>query len=344
MIATLCPGCGKSISFKPFLAGLSVKCPECPAFVLVPKQVLGTETSIQKASPSTLGEPRPSSRPVEPEPTIQLPSLSFSVAPATKIVVAVSDLSENLDERLRPSVWKKRLRLSLLALFVWGVVFVLAWWTEGNSPWFIGSILGVLVFSVVTLGFAIEWVRNRSGAEEAISTLLSLLFLWGIWAIWHVTGNFNSKGIVHVENATKIQLVLELDDRTWCTSSPMQPKELPLRHGRYRLSIRSSENNELLQSMTIHIGRKKSYVLNTLNAEVYYQGTVGYGTIRLGSGTTEPVLVQESWIDVSEIDYLFKEPPQRIAVQRDARLGPSLGETRTYLMRRHPPDWIKKNK
>jgi hypothetical protein len=69
-------------------------------------------------------------------------------------------------------------------------------------------------------------------------------------------------------------------------------------------------------------------VLNVLGAQTYLYGKIIYGARE----SPPPEIITEKWFELRPVDFLFKEPPRKVVVQRREGEMPPLTR-KTYFIR-----------
>jgi hypothetical protein len=321
MIQTVCPNCSQTVSFRDYLAGFRVKCPECTGFVDVPAAPPGTDPR-----PTELTEPAQAvtESPFREPPSDRLPEEAFR-----------PDIPAEPD--LRKSVWARRLKWVGIALAIPAVAALLAYLLEGGSVWETMSGILAVLLGLISFAFLKEWVTSirQEGLQPRL--LLFLLYCWAVLGVWYGVGRLVMSGAVHVENASGQDVQIELDGRPWRTVNRDQVQQTKVRQGQHRITVRRKEGGNPLQELTVNIEGKGKYLLNVLKAQTYYKGSIRYGGIALFGGGDSPKEVKDEWIDVTKVDYLFEDPPKSITVKVQKGMEGFASETRVYLTRRRPP-------
>jgi hypothetical protein len=201
---------------------------------------------------------------------------------------------------------------------------------SNHSVWQVGAVLCALgligCVGVLRQHFLSKW-RYLTRADWFLIGYTILVSL-----VWFAFGAANPRALVHVENGTDKQVVLELDGRQWLILQSGESTNTWLTQRVHQLVVRTT-SGEVLDRRGIVAQDEKAYVLNVLGARTYYRGSVTYGP--KGGNVTAPFYIsreeekalKDVWI-VANVDYLFEEPPETIAVRGSA--APFL-TTRTYL-------------
>src|SRR5262249_40137964 len=132
MIQTVCPNCSQLVSFRDYLAGFQVKCPECGSPVDVPAGPPASEPGPAEAVMATPARETPAERLPADEPfRADLPS-EFNVPKVT-------------------SPWSRRLKWVGIGLAIPAVAGLLAYLLRGGSAWEILSIILAVLLGFLSL-------------------------------------------------------------------------------------------------------------------------------------------------------------------------------------------------
>jgi hypothetical protein len=341
MIETICPHCHQSVSFSDFLAGLSVKCHQCRGFVQVPPRL---PSGIVRFPETVTDAPAQGAIASQPETVTDAPAQSAitlqPIASAPPDDVHVSDEARRLDIRLRISRWPRLLRWMGIALAIDALVAVAAWFLEGGPTWEALNIVGAFVMVFLTVGGLADWRSRLQEHGLQPGLLFGVLAIWSAGGVWYGVGYFQIPGTIHIENASPQEVEIELNGRPWQSSFPGQRHQVSVRHGLHRIVVRSLKGGELLEEQEVEVGKRRAYILNVLKAETYYEGSIAYGDgsplfFVTGDG---PHRIKEGWIEVTKVDYLFRDPPGSITVKVGKQMPRILiREKRSYLTRGAPP-------
>jgi hypothetical protein len=256
---------------------------------------------------------------VLPSPPIESPEL----APVRK-----------LDVRLRLSPWPARVLCVCIGLMILGAGGVLAWMMKGSRAWEDSCLIFLLLMAIMTALVIWDFFANRRGKESEYAFLLCVLFGWAFVGVWFGVGFFQVVGTIHLDNASTQAVEIELDGDSWHDLAPSRNLAATVRPGQHTITVRSADG-DMLEEHEIKIAKRGVYVLNVLKAQTYYMGSVTYRQFPTPSGKEDPPeLIQDSWIDVTTIDFLFQTPPDTITVHRNARMPEALqSQRRTYFSR-----------
>ncbi len=138
---------------------------------------------------------------------------------------------------------------------------------------------------------------------------------------------------VHVDNASRHDVVLEVDGEAWATVPRGATPVLSLPQGDHVIVVRDAASGAELDRVPVAGVRAGwKYLFNVLGAQTYRRGEVTYVPVGAvgppASSQPAPAPEQElrdKWMDVSTVDFLFQEPPER----REGYTG-----KHTYLQRR----------
>lgn len=314
MIHLTCPHCSEPVSFGDHLAGFTVKCPACQ----VP---LDISPSSETAPDSPIQE----GQSVPPFPFLTHEPAFHSVA---------EPVVPNMDQLRRPpSLWKWWAILLAIPLLLAG----LAWLMEGNDWWRgIGYVMLVLVgFS--TFYFVKELYTELGTSRITAGELLILPYAWAVVGVWWGVGWLAMSGTVYVDNFSAQPVLLELDGRPWIEVDRVSTERRTVRHGAHHLTVRPKGGGESLQELDVMVEGQGVYIFNVLKAQTYSRGQVRYGGFSfLPSDDTETV-INDAWIDVTKVHYLFETPPESIKVSVPKGMPAGLTfETRSWLQRGNP--------
>ncbi len=331
MIQTVCPHCQRSVSFRDILAGLSVKCPECPGFIQLPSHPPARTT----AEPAAITA-EPPREPVVPEPLPDTIS-SEPTPPSPPTESLPTEMPHFPDVALPASPWRRRLKWAAILVAVPLLLAPFAWLLGGETAWLVVSVIGAVGMLGGTVVAGKEWLTGmrRHGLQPELP--LSILYGWAVVGGWYWLGSLQIPGVIHVENASTREVQIELDGQPWVTSAPGQFRRRSVRHGPYRVTVRALDNDQVLDELHVRVEKRGTYVLNVLRAGTFYRGEIVYGKPLPLMGRDEEQVVKDAWIDVTMVDFLFEDPPQTITVKRDNRLRAGFDwQSRTYFTRRPP--------
>ncbi len=318
MIEIECPHCLRKVSFRDLLAGLSVKCPECPRFVQVtPRTPLPIHPKPEPAPEAITSEPIPLAPPIE--------------SPVS--------MERDLDIRLRTSPWPRRLKWLGSGLLLLAVTAPVMCLDRRSVRWDVSLLIAACVIIVMTF-VALRRVELQPARKGTLfAFVMCILFGWMVIEVWNWTGSTRLTATIHIENASTQEVKIELDGGSWRTSFPSRTRVVQARPGEHRITVRSAAG-DILQELEVTIEDRGAYVLNVLKAQTYCKGSVVYGNdlALLGVEEEGPRMVKGGWIDVTKVDYLFRDPPPSIMVRVGENAPVHLGsEIRTYLTRKTHP-------
>jgi hypothetical protein len=141
--------------------------------------------------------------------------------------------------------------------------------------------------------------RYRSRARTAWSAIFATLFGFGIGILFPVA-------TVIIDNESGATVRIFLDGKEWLTSSTGESKGKSLAAGKYRVTILDAPGNALDEHF-IQVSANQQYILNVLGAQVYFRGVVVFG-----GGEGDIKIIDDRWLQVPEVDYLFCDPPDKI--------------------------------
>ena len=174
------------------------------------------------------------------------------------------------------------------------------WW----SKW---AMIGLSVLACVFLIYTrtrqqsgeLSLARSRARARIAWSVIFATLCGFAIGLLFPVA-------TVIIDNESGAKVRIFLDGEEWHTSASGESKPKALTAGKYRMSIQDAVGNTLDEHV-IEVTAYRHYILNVLGAQVYFQGVFQYG---IDGG--EIKMVTEKWLQVPDVDYVFRDPPQVI--------------------------------
>jgi hypothetical protein len=175
------------------------------------------------------------------------------------------------------------------------------WW----SKWTMAATAALAGFFFLYL-----WSRRRNGslsAERFRARARVACSLIVAAATGFALGFFFPLGTVIIDNESGANVRLFVDGEEWLTIGTGESKRKTLSKGRYLLTVQALEGNRVLDEHDIEVSACESHVLNVLGAQTYFQGKVKYNSEK-GS---EMKIVTSKWFLLSDMDYMFQEPPQR---------------------------------
>lgn len=230
--------------------------------------------------------------------------------------------------------------IAVVNVFPWwflvgGVVvwLVLAWFFRGFwwSPWAMAitaGLTGLLLYRA--------WTRQRKGT---VSTARFRARAWPLGAvIIACAGSFGMvllfpSARIIVDNATGMDVRLLLDDQDWMAVSSGASRTKELTRGKYRLTVRSAQGNQVFDAHEIDVSGTGQYVLNVLGAQTYFHGTVRYG-----EGESPPMeMLTAKWFLLPDVDCLFSDPPDTVMVVVEGTRGPRVKTAKTFVTKGAPP-------
>src|SRR5262249_22755576 len=109
-----------------------------------------------------------------------------------------------------------------------------------------------------------------------------------------------------------------------------------LRKGRHSIVIRDSKGQQL-ERHDVELRESGVFVLNVLNAQTYFLGSLVYSNSPNAESPPEETL-RKDWVEVSHIRYVFTElPPSITRYARDGVVLESVTYIRRTPLRRGPP-------
>jgi hypothetical protein len=159
--------------------------------------------------------------------------------------------------------------------------------------------------------------RFRARARLTCSAIVATLCGFGIDVAFPL-------GMVYIDNASVMNVRILLDGEPWMTVQAGESKKGNMYVGKHRLTVQAVDGDQILDEHDIETQAYRKYVLNVFGAQFYLRGWAHFGT-----QGAPPKVVSDRWMEVSEIDYLFREPPERILAPHSA--------TKSYFLRLGPP-------
>lgn len=166
--------------------------------------------------------------------------------------------------------------------------------------------------------------RNQYRARSRIAA--TLLFT-GLTCF--LVGYFWPSGTVYIDNASGVDARLFLNGKEWVTIPSGNTKTVSLGSGRHRLSIHTMQNDHEMDAYDVEVLAYQKHVCNVLGGQRYFHGTVQYGVFR---GGADMKIITAKWILVPDVDYLFRDMPERIFLKQPAN--------KTFFTKASPPDFV----
>jgi hypothetical protein len=210
------------------------------------------------------------------------------------------------------------------------VVLLVAWVLRGIW-WDRWAMAGLAAAAGLVLVF--NWMRRKKALLTTERFRARVRFL-GCVSLAGAGGFFIALlfplGTVIIDNECGANVRLLVDGGEWLTIGNGESKRKTLSKGRYRLTVQMLVGDRVLDEHDIEVSACERYVLNVLGAQTYFQGKVKYNSEK-GS---EMKMVTSKWFFLSDMDYLFKDPPQKIPLRT-----PFEQPTKTFITKGKPPDF-----
>lgn len=174
------------------------------------------------------------------------------------------------------------------------------WWSKWAMAGFTALACVFLVYTRTRQQAGkLSIARYRARARIAWSAIFATLCGVAIGLVFPVA-------TVIIDNESGAKVRIFLDGEEWHTSASGESKSKALAAGKYRVSIQDAAGKTLDEHL-IEVSAYRQYILNVFGAQVYFQGVIQYG---INGGETK--IVTEKWLQVPDVDYLFRDPPQVI--------------------------------
>jgi hypothetical protein len=190
-------------------------------------------------------------------------------------------------------------------ILVTGIGFLV---TRGGIVWILGiTVLGLAMLGLIAL---VTSSKERSPLQLVWhGGFVGLAFI-----IWLVVARPDRRAEVLIDNACGQDVVLEIDGREWakCPNQKQWSAKVPRR--KFVLVTRSAASGKELQRHENDATYGRKFLLNVLGANTYFRGTVHYVPEQMagrrmlgGMPSDQPRETRDSWIDISDVDYLFND-------------------------------------
>lgn len=200
--------------------------------------------------------------------------------------------------------------------------------TRGSLIWGLGLfVLAIAMLGLIALG---TWPARRS----PLQLVWHMGFVGLALMLWFVAARPDRSAEVLIENGFAEDVILEIDGKEWTTCKSHRQTKEKIAKRKFVLITRSAESKKELRRQDIDATYGRKFLLNVMGANTYYHGTVNYVPERIshirglgGSSGDGPKEIRDSWINVSDVDYLFTDD-----IPRRSRGGGG----KKYLLRYRP--------
>jgi hypothetical protein len=163
--------------------------------------------------------------------------------------------------------------------------------------------------------------RRPDGSRRRVSDVIGGLLLMAFFTTFTLfAGAYFLPGTsqVYVDNYSSTDVALELDGKPWTSAARNTTQMVAMRTGDHIVIVRDPGTGQVLDNVSVsvpHAGWK--YVLNVLEATAYRKGEVVYQIDRpapppAGRPPVKEQRIQDKWIDVSTVRFLFEQPPEKM--------------------------------
>ena len=197
-----------------------------------------------------------------------------------------------------------------------------------------GLIWGLGLFALAIAMLALIALVTSSGRRSPLQLVWHMGFVGMALMLWFVAARPDRRAEVLIENGFAEDVILELDGKEWTTCKSHRQTKEKIAKRKFVLVTRSAASKKELRRQDIDATYGRKFLLNVMGANTYYHGTVNYVPEQIahirglgGSPGDGPKETRDSWINLSDVDYLFTDDiPRR---SRD-------GGGKKYLLRYRP--------